>query len=403
MKRRKNILGVLTGLIELLPERRKRMAGASAEPRGEDPINELALRLHPRSIHFEIDEVRDETPSIRTFKLIPDPESDTEALPAFRAGQYLAFREEVKGVVVTRPYSISSSPREALEEGFMEITVRKIPRGFFTTHIWKNWKPGAKLTSSGPAGFFYHDDLRDTNHILGIAGGCGFTPFRSMIKDAVDNDLDLSITLLFGIRTPDEIIFKDELAKYKKKMGKKLKVTYVCSEPDDSWKGPKGFITKEIIKKQGGGVKGKTLFICGPPAMYHFLEDELSGFRIPQRRIRREVYGDVDDVTLFDDFPKGFKRKKFKIKVHQGSEVTEIPAKATESVVVAMERAGLAPQTKCRSGECGFCDSILLSGDIFVSPENDGRRQAGIKFNHFHPCASYPLSDLEIKINRPVI
>ncbi len=402
MKKKNNFLGDIAGLIELLPERKRRIERASPGPIGDDPINELARSLHPQKIYFEIAEVRDETPTIRTFKLVAAPDSGTTALPVFRAGQYLAFREEVQGVVVTRPYSISSSPREALEDGFMEITVRKIPKGFLTKHIWKNWKPGSKITSSGPAGFFYHEPLRDTNHILGIAGGCGFTPFRSMIKDAIDNDLDLSITLLFGIRTPDEVIFKKELAKYKRKMGKKLKVTYVCSEPDGSWKGPSGFITKDVIKKQGGGVKGKTLFICGPPAMYRFLENELAEFKIPQKRIRREVFGEIDDITAFDEFPRGLKRKKFNIKVHIGSEVEEIQAKATETVLVAMERAGLAPQSKCRSGECGFCDSLLLDGEIFVSPENDGRRMAGVKFNHFHPCASYPVTDLEIIVNRSV-
>ena len=78
----------------------------------------------------------------------------------------------------------------------------------------------------------------------------------------------------------------------------------------------------------------------------------------------------------------------------------EIPAKATESVLVALERANLNPPSKCRSGECGFCRSLLISGDVYINPISDWRKAGDKKFNYFHPCASYPITDLEIKVPR---
>ena len=75
-----------------------------------------------------------------------------------------------------------------------------------------------------------------------------------------------------------------------------------------------------------------------------------------------------------------------------------IPAKATESLVVALERAGIRIDTGCRSGECGFCRTKILSGSVYVCPENDGRRAADKDFNYVHACAAYPTSDLTIKI-----
>ena len=55
--------------------------------------------------------------------------------------------------------------------------------------------------------------------------------------------------------------------------------------------------------------------------------------------------------------------------------------------------------THCRNGECGFCRSRLLSGDIFVSPIGDGRREMDKQLGWFHPCSAWPLSDLKIKIH----
>ena len=383
-------------------ERKKRIGKAPASAITSDPMNDLARRLHPDRLFLKISEIRDETKSIKSFRLVPDPASETKELPVFRAGQYLSFKVDVGGTRVSRPYSICSSPAEALKQGFVEISVRKKDGGFVTEHIWKNWSVGTRIETSGPCGFFYYDSIRDSKKVVGLAGGCGFTPFRSMIKDMFDNDLDLEYTLLFGIRTPDEIIFEKELREFESRAPDKFKMVYVCSEPDDSWAGPSGFLTKDCITEHAGDVSGASIFICGPPAMYNFLEKELKAFNLPRKNIRREVFGEIEDVTQFEDFPPEAEGKTFDINVHIGNNSQVIPGRAVESVLVALERAGLAPPSQCRSGECGFCDSILLSGDIFVSPENDGRREAGKKFGHFHPCSSYPVSDLEIKVLRDI-
>ena len=90
--------------------------------------------------------------------------------------------------------------------------------------------------------------------------------------------------------------------------------------------------------------------------------------------------------------------KTFELTVLRGVHEDVIPAKATESLVTACERAGIILLTDCRSGECGFCRTKVLSGEYFVCPENDGRRAADKDFNYVHACSAYPLSDMKIKI-----
>jgi len=396
------------GLLDLLafknlvPGRKKRIQRASARPITSDPVGDLVKNLHPEELHLIIDEVRQETVSTRTFRLVPDPESGTRSLPYFRAGQYLSFKVAVNGVTVTRPYSISSSPNQALNDGFYEITIRKPENGFLSNHAWENWSKGTNLVTSGPCGFFYYERLRDSDDIVALAGGSGITPFRSMIRDFLEKDSDIKFTLIYGTRTPDDIIFYEELKEFEQKAPGKIKIHVVCSEPDDCWTGPTGFLNAECIRNLIGDISGKSFFICGPQLMYAMLDTQLQEFNLKARRIRREVMGQIADIISHDGFPQEVADKTFRLTVRMGNEIKELPAAARETVLVAMERANLVPPSQCRSGECGFCRSRLIAGDVWVSPENDGRRGADHIYDFFHPCSSYPLSDLEIEIPRPV-
>lgn len=391
----------LFAFTKLVPQRKKRIEKASSEPITSDPMNELASRIHPKNQYLIIREIRNETKSAKTFKLVPDPDSNTKELAYFRAGQYLSLKVEVNGVVITRPYSISSSPTDALH-GFYEITIRKTDDGFLTPYIWNKWKVGTKLVSSDPSGHFFYDNLRDLKNIVGIGGGSGITPFRSMAKEIAEGKLDIKLTIIYGSSEEDDIIFYEEFKELEKKYPAKIKAVIVLSCEEVTLEGcEQGFITADIIKKYVD-ISNSSFFICGPQIMYDFIDKEIDQFNLPLKRIRREVYGEVKDVINLPGFPKEVAEKTFKINVNIGNQTKEIPAIATETVLVAMERANLAPPSSCRSGECGLCRSLLINGDVYVSPINDGRREADKKFNFFHPCSSYPITDLEIKIPRSI-
>lgn len=389
----------LFAFTKLVPNRKKRFEKASSEPITKDPMNELAVRLHPIRQYLVISEIKDETKSTKTFKLTPDPDSNTKELAYFRAGQYLSLKVQVNGVAITRPYSIASTPSDVLK-GFYEITIRKEEPGFLTGYIWDSWKVGTKVESSGPEGFFFYEPLRDLKQIVGLAGGSGITPFRSIAKEIAEDKLDAKLTLLYGSSEEDDIIYYDEFKELEKKHPEKIKIVHVLSCENVTLEGCElGFLTSDIIEKYCD-VNNSSFFICGPQVMYNFVEKELEKFNLHNKRVRREAFGEIKDILSSPDFPQDVADKVFKIKTHIGSVIKEIPAKATESVLVALERANLNPPSKCRSGECGFCRSLLISGDVYISPVSDWRKAGDKKFDYFHPCASYPITDLEIKIPR---
>jgi len=379
-------------------KRKKRFAKASSRPLPVHPVNELAQRLHAPKLHLVVTEIRDETNTTRTFKLAPAADSETAALPCFRAGQYLSLKATMDGARITRPYSISSAPFEALgRNGFYEITIRRVEGGFFTDHVWSSWTVETPVQSSSPVGLFYHEPLRDTGKIVGLAGGSGITPFRSMAREIVFGDLDAELLLLYGSSDEEDIAFYDELEELEGKSLGRIRIVHVLSSEGASLEGCEhGLITAQLIERYAD-VPGSSFFVCGPEMMYRFLEGELTKLDLPRRRVRREVWGELTDVASQPGFPSEAVGRIFQIKVKMNGFSTEIPAWATETVLVAMERANLASPSLCRSGECGFCRSLLLGGDVFVAPNSDDRRAADQKLGYIHPCASYPLSDLELE------
>jgi ferredoxin-NADP reductase len=401
-----NVKGHIRDLLafrRLVPARRKRIAKALPQPLPLGPVNRLARQLHPYHQNLYITDVRDETPTTRTFRLIPDPDLDRREMAYFRAGQYLSLKVELNGNGISRPYSISSAPFEALGAGgFYEITIRRIEHGFFTPYIWESWSVGTRIQSSGPCGEFYYEPIRDAHKIIGLAGGMGITPFCSMAKEIVHGGMDTELLLLYGSSDKDDIVFRETLKGLEEKSAGKFKVVHVLSCEEVSLEDcEQGFITADLIKKYAY-VDDSSLFMCGPQAMYDFVMQELARFALPSRRIRREVLGEVSGVEYAPGFPQEIAEKRFQLKVHIGGVSTEISAQVRETVLVALERAGLVPPSQCRSGECGVCHSLLLAGDVYVHPDRDGRRAADKQFGYIHPCSSYPISDLEIAVPRGV-
>ncbi len=349
------------------------------------PINENAEALHPALQRMVVEDVID-MPECDARTLVMKKADGTPAA-WFRAGQYVSLKLKIGDCCVTRPYSISSSPCST-KEGVVEITVKRSQGAFVSEYLIDEVKKGDHILISGPDGQFYHDRLRDSHNIVAVAGGSGITPFLSMARAIRDSVEDFNLTILFGSRTEKQILFKDELDRIQKATDK-VKVVHVLSE-DDKEGYEHGFIGSDLIKKYAP--EDYSLFICGPEGLYRFMEKEVGKLGLPARRVRREILG---SASLKVDNPK-----TFKLTVIQGPERFTIPARSDESVLVAMERSGIMAPSKCRSGECGWCRSMLISGDVTVLAGNDGRRAKDVETNHIHPCVSFPKSDIVLEVPR---
>ncbi len=365
---------------------------ASGVPVTVDPIGDVAREWHPGTLELVATDIRDASPTAKTVRM---QRVDGKKLPPFYAGQFISLAFIIGGKVLCRPYSISSAPFEARQEnGFVEITVRKSKGdGLICDYINTELKVGDTLTGNMGLGQFYYEPLRDAHHIVALAGGVGITPFASMAKEIAHGTMDAELTILYGSAASNDIIMKDELEALK---SDRVHIVHVLSGDEPDWTGERGFLSAELIRKYSKG--DTSYFICGPQVMYKFLREEVKKLDVPARRIRFEVFGQAKDIASFPGYPVEKKDETYTLTVMRGVHADEIPAKASESLVVACERAGIVLLTDCRSGECGFCRTKVLKGEYYVCPENDGRRAADKDFDYVHACATYPLSDMTIKI-----
>ncbi|MBR3560007.1 MAG: iron-sulfur cluster-binding domain-containing protein [Oscillospiraceae bacterium] len=366
---------------------------ASPLPVMDDPIGNVAREWHPGKIDLVVTDVR---PAGKTATTVRFERPDGKKLPPFYAGQFMVIDFPMGESLISRPYSISSAPYQArlAEHAFVEITVRRSKGdGFICDYINGSVEVGDRFRGMIGCGQFYYEPLRDAKHVVALAGGVGITPFASMAREIAHGTLDFDLTILYGSVSSDDITLKDELDQLK---SDKLHIVHVLSGDEPNWNGERGFLTAELIQKYSAD--DTTYFICGPQVMYRFLRGELAKLNPPQRRVRFEVFGQAKDITAFEGYPQEVKDKVFNLTVVRGIHEDVIPAKATESLVVALERAGIRIETGCRSGECGFCRTKVLAGDVFICPESDGRRAADRDFGYVHACTAYPVSDVKIKI-----
>lgn len=340
-------------------------------------VNELSKALHPGTVTAEIVEVASVGNGCKKITLKSTAQNGR--FPYFRAGQFVALSAKVGDSFITRPYSICSSPNQALQ-GKLQVTVQKA--GLFSNYLTTQAKIGDTIFVGEPSGDFYHDDLRDKPTVFALAGGSGVTPFISMAKSIEEGSENFNLVLVYGAKSQKDLLIDPHQIK-----SEKVKIHVVLSE-ENSPEYLHGFITKEVIASLLP--KQCSIFVCGPNAMYNFLDEQFKLLNVDLHSVRRE-HNSVGDREVKNP-------KTFTLTVKMHDKVVQIPARQNETLLTAMERAGIVSPVKCKSGVCGFCHSRKISGQCYVPEETDHRRKADIKFGYVHPCCTYPESDVAIDV-----
>jgi ferredoxin-NADP reductase len=230
-------------------------------------------------------EKRDEAKGTKSFFWQPEMEVK------WIAGQYyyitLAEMKYPDERGNTRHFTISSSPTEG---NIIRITTRIREQSGFKKTL-DELPIGAVVEGEGPNGTFILDETSKGSHVF-IAGGIGITPFRAIIKNEIDKNLQMPIHLLYSNSIPEEIAFKDELTEWTK-AHPFLKIDMTISHPEESkeaWTGLTGRIDDAMVKKLVYDTENPTWWISGPPAMIDGMEEVLKKMNIPSEKIRSEKF-----------------------------------------------------------------------------------------------------------------
>ena len=176
------------------------------------------------------------------------------------------------------PISISSSPSRSSES--FELCVRKV--GDVTGALHK-LQPGDKIGVRGPFGRGFPIEKFRGKDMLFAPGGLGLAPLRSLINQVLDERaMFRRVTILYGARTPAELLFKDELERWERRSDVELLLT--VDRDDETWSGNTGVITT-LFRNISVYPRNTVAVTCGPPVMYRFVLMELFGKGISEGNI----------------------------------------------------------------------------------------------------------------------
>jgi ferredoxin-NADP reductase len=229
-----------------------------------------------------VESVTIELPDTKTVRLAWPDGYD----PDFKTGQFITLYWP-DTPTYKRAYSLSSC---ALDRGAFEVTVKR--EGKMGTRIVDWAKPGDKFGVLPPAGKFL-PVFEPDKHLLCIAGGSGVTPFRAYVREATRRELTTKITVLYSVRTTNDIIFNDEFHQLEMDDPNfNFYVTCTRLHPEDAWTGRRGRITADWLKEHIHDLANTVFYACGPNELVEFAEQlVLQGLGVPKAQMKTEKWG----------------------------------------------------------------------------------------------------------------
>jgi ferredoxin-NADP reductase/ferredoxin len=345
-----------------------------------------------------------ETNDTKTFRMV-NPQGG--AIPfSFLPGQFLTFSIEIEGKRVRRSYTIASSPAQT---GYIEVTVKRQEHHGVSEYLHDHAAVGSLVEVTAPAGRFTFTG-ENADSIVLIAGGIGITPMMSVTRYLTDTSYPGEIFLLFGARTTEDFVFREEL-EYLQRRHENLHITATMSRvAGTAWMGPEGLVSKEFIAHAVPAIARRHIHLCGPPPMMDAVKAELAELGVPREQVETEAFGPAEGMGPADSLtplhpPEPVLRPAGPAPAaappiartgngHAGP-ATAVPRTGNgqiqslaaaqirftisdktglllpnQSVLEAAEAIGVDIDYSCRVGTCGTCKVRLLEGAVAMEVED---------------------------------
>ena len=343
--------------------------------------NQLASSLHPDIQYVKVAKIIEENDQVKTFVLVPNTEEKTQKLAYFRPGQCISIELKIDGGIYRRPYTITSSPKDALEN-FYTITVKR-KKGIVSNYLFDHIKVNDTFSVSGPTGTFYYEPLRDAKNVIALVEGIGINQIISMALAIQDKILDCKLTIFYSVKTEKDILFLDKLIQLNKKNSPITIIILLSEEEKENYL--HGFITKEMLDQYKE--PETSFFISGSLSFYDRVNELLKEYNLSNKYIRHESF--FGRVAIQNT-------NTYTITILSEEKEISIPCNGKETLLEAMEKNGISAPSRCHVGDCGFCRSKLKSG--VVRTFNNILTKADEENEYIHPCASFPESDIVIEL-----
>jgi 3-ketosteroid 9alpha-monooxygenase subunit B len=272
----------------------------------------------------------------------------------YRAGQFLDFKIPYQGQVLTRGYSLSSSP-DCDDE--LRVTVKRVDDGRISNWFHDEVKQGDTLMVARPAGSFVLNDK--TRPITFFAGGSGITPCISLIKTALVTT-QRELRLIYASRDERAIVFRDELDVLARRYPERLEIRHSLDDRD-------GFLDVKRVEHYAVDALEGDFYLCGPGAFMDTLERALAALHVPSDQVHIERFVSPPDPGAQAVEPAAAALDEVTpetVTIVIDGGIHEVPYRKEERLLHAARRAGLEPPSSCEEGYCSCCMAKLIEGRV---------------------------------------
>ena len=328
--------------------------------------------------------------SLRIAQIIPET-ADSRSLvfdipPALREqftykpGQFLTLRVPFEGAWLPRCYSLSSTP---LHDEPLRVTIKQVRDGRASNWLCQQLREGDQLDVLAPAGAFVPRHFDDDFVLFG--GGSGVTPVLSILRSALIAGSG-RVLLIYANRDEASVIFAAELKALASAYPQRLQVIHWL----DSVQGIPAVAQLAEIARPWAHAQA---FICGPGPFMDAAVSALQGLGMPHGRIHVERFvslpeeGSVPELPAVN--PDGVSSQ---LSVRLDGEEFEVPCAEGETLLNAMQRAGLSPPSSCLVGSCATCMCTVERGAVEML-RNEALDQQELSEGWVLACQSIPRSE----------
>ena len=355
------------------------------------PVPDTALapprrrpQFHPLRV-AQVERLTDDAVAV-TFDVPPQLAEEYRFAP----GQALTLRRVDGDRDERRSYSICAPVGAAPRVG-----VREVPGGFFSSYLVHEVRPGDTIEVLPPSGTFTADLSRPADHVFVVAGS-GITPALSLASTVL-RDGESTVTVFYGNRRTNTVMFADELADLKDAHGTRLQLVHVLSrEPRDA----------ELTSGRLDAPRLRTLvqnlvdvdhvdhwWLCGPHGMVGDARAVLSELGVPAERVHQELF-------YVDDVPPQPVRGDEETVAGPSSQVTVVlDGRSTtlalpkgETVLDSAQRVRSDLPFACKGGVCGTCRARVTDGEVRMR-RNYALEAREVEAGYVLTCQTVPVSD----------
>lgn len=348
------------------------------------------MQFHP----LKVIDIRKETAD--TVSVAFEVPENLEVDYVFLAGQYVTLRTTIDGEDVRRAYSICSAPHEKE----LRVAIKQVENGVFSTYANNTLQVGDVIDVMTPTGQFYTDyhGGNQKRYVL-FAAGSGITPVMSILKHVLQTEKGSTVTMVYGNKDVDSIIFGKELDAIKNEYPSRFNFQLVFSREN---RGNDLFYGRIDADKLA--VWGKTMFdvhaadeffMCGPEGMTNDIRNYLKENHVVDSKVHFELFTTSGAAKKSTTEQAGVSESKgvaAKVKLIIDDEHYDFELTKGTDILQAGVEAGVDLPYSCKGGVCCTCKAKLIEGEATMEM-NYALLDEEVKDGYILTCQAHPTTD----------